>query len=221
MSQRFSSSLTWTIYAVPVSTVQNQLVDSTALLNLQARIQHELDETNCMRQSLAITSRVTLDCLYGPSYIYTINFHTLCRTMQSSVRTILASVPCLPRTQFPAAKSRLTRCQYLDNMSDDHYGDHERSNADHSPQHSTQYTTSRLNPVMMDLLRGVGVGGTLMNNSPQGILLALANTWGPRIYKLVKKYPRLAAMANIPVVLWLLSKYVTCNWDKIRKWLMS
>jgi hypothetical protein len=109
----------------------------------------------------------------------------------------------------------------LHNMSDDDFCDDEWSCTHYRPRRGTEHTTRHSNHVFMDLLRSMGVGDALINNSPRGMLSALINICGPSIYKVVKKYPRLAAMANIPVVLWFLSKYVTCNLEKIWKWLMS
>ncbi len=50
---------------------------------------------------------------------------------------------------------------------------------------------------------------------------AIVATFGPQVIKLAKKYPKLAALANLPVFFWFVSKYMIANMDGVWKWLMS
>ena len=73
------------------------------------------------------------------------------------------------------------------------------------------------------ILGGGNNGGSnnLVKNLSKGTGAATVATFGPQIIKLAKRHPKLAALANLPIVMWFIRKYVVANVHKILHRLIS
>ena len=77
---------------------------------------------------------------------------------------------------------------------------------------------------MLDLWLGNGDnsnGSGVIDSITRGASGAIVASFAPYLISLTKKYPRLVKMAYIPVVFWLLWKYVIANLEDMWEWLMS
>ena len=77
---------------------------------------------------------------------------------------------------------------------------------------------------LMDLFLGeggTGIANNLIKKFSRGTGSAIIETFGPQVIRLVRKYPKLATLANLPIVFWFISKYVISNMEMVWKWLMS
>ena len=105
---------------------------------------------------------------------------------------------------------------YYPNEYDDGWDDEGRGD-DHGD--STDNDTS-----ILSMIFGAGRDGrsnSFASNMQFGVPAAIISTFGPSIIKLAKKYPKLATLANLPVIIWFLSKYVMGEVHRLYKWMMS
>ena len=77
---------------------------------------------------------------------------------------------------------------------------------------------------LMDVILGGGNSGHstgLVKTLARSTGSTIIEMFGPQVIKLARKYPKLTALASLPIVFWFVSKYIISNVESVWKWLMS